>query len=72
MINVQETIKILCVKRRMSITALAEKLGTTKQNLYNKMHRNNMKISELEKIMDVLNCNMEIIITDKTSKEKML
>ena len=72
MINIQETIKILCIKRNTSVTRIAEKMGKTKQNLYNKMHRNDMKLSELEKILNMLDYEMKIVIVDKNTKENVM
>lgn len=61
--NVNEIIKILCIKRGTTIAQLSVKLGNSKQNLFNKMYRNNMKLSDLEKILSLLNA--EIVIIDK-------
>lgn len=61
--NVNEIIKILCIKRGITIAQLSVKLGNSKQNLFNKIYRNNMKLSDLEKILSLLNA--EIVILDK-------
>lgn len=61
--NVNEIIKILCIKRGTTIAQLSVKLGNSKQNLFNKIYRNNMKLSDLEKILSLLNA--EIVIIDK-------
>ncbi len=61
--NINETIKILCIKRGTTIARLSVALGNSKQNLFNKMYRNNMKLSDLEKILSLLNA--ELVIIDK-------
>ena len=55
-----DTIRILLVKRgNMSLAELARKLGTTPQNLSNKMQRDNFSEKELLQIAEVLNCKFE-------------
>ena len=53
--NISEMVKILCIKRNTSVAELSVKLGNSKQNLFNKLYRNDMKTSDLEKIADALN-----------------
>lgn len=61
--NINEIIKILCIKRGATIAQLSIALGNSRQNLFNKMYRNNMKLSDLEKVLSLLNA--EIVIIDK-------
>lgn len=70
--NVSEMIKILCVKRNTTVAELSVAMGKSKQNLYNKLYRNDMKISDLEKILDALNAKVEMKIVDKESGEQLL
>lgn len=65
--NISEAIKILCIKRNTSVAELSVKLGNSKQNLFNKLYRNDMKISDLEKIAEALDCNLKIEFIDKKS-----
>ncbi len=51
-----EKISIICKKRKMTLTQLAEATGQTRQNLGNKLRRNNFTESELKKIAAALNC----------------
>lgn len=67
--NVTEMIRILLVKKgNISDAELARRLGTTPQNLNNKMKRNNFKVSELEEIANALDCELEITFKDKISE----
>lgn len=70
--NVSELIKILCVKRNTTIAELSVKMGNSKQNLFNKLYRNDMKISDLEKILDALDSELKISVIDKNSKEPII
>lgn len=67
--NVTEMIRILLVKKgNISDAELARRLGTTPQNLNNKMKRNNFKVSELEEIANALDCELEITFKDRISE----
>lgn len=67
--KLDETIKIICIKRKTNIAELSTKLGNSKQNLYNKLYRNDMKISDLEKLAEALDCKLQINFIDKTTGE---
>lgn len=70
--DINENIRILCIKRKMTVADLSVKLGNSKQNLYNKLYRNDMKISDLEKIAEALDCNVQINFTDKKTSTLVL
>ena len=61
----QELIRLLCVKRKISLKELADRSGQTGQNLYNKMKRNDWKQSELKRVLDVLNADLKVEIIDR-------
>ena len=67
--NVSEIIKIVCVKRNIPVAELSVKMGFSKQNLFNKLYRNDMKVSDLERILAALDCELNISVLDKNSKE---
>lgn len=70
--NVSEIIKIICVKRNITVAELSVKMGFSKQNLFNKLYRNDMKVSDLEKILAALDCELKICVLDKESKQPIL
>lgn len=70
--NVSEIIKIICVKQNITVAELSVKMGFSKQNLFNKLYRNDMKVSDLEKILDALDCELKICVLDKESKQPIL
>lgn len=61
--KLKHEIKILLAKNDMNMSDLAAKLGMTKQNLSNKLSRNDMRVSELEAICKELDA--ELIILEK-------
>ncbi|MET4563513.1 transcriptional regulator with XRE-family HTH domain [Lysinibacillus parviboronicapiens] len=60
-LTTSEKIKIILGRKNMTVKDLADKLGTTRQNLHNKMTRNNFNESDLEKISEALEINYEVI-----------
>ena len=54
-----EQIKILLIKKGMTITDLAKKLSTSTQNLSNKLKRDDFKMSELKEIAEALEVKFE-------------
>lgn len=64
-------IKLMQTVRNLNITDTAERLGTTRQNLSNKMSRNRFTVNELEAIADVLDFDMEIVFTDRKTGRKI-
>lgn len=54
-----EKIELVLVKRKMSKSALAEKLNCSSSNLYNKFKRDNFSEKELKEIAEVLDCTFE-------------
>lgn len=59
--DIREIIEIGCVKNKMSITDLANKINSSKQNLFNKLGRNNLKFSDLETICNTLGIEIKFI-----------
>lgn len=56
-LSMSEKIKIVLGRRNMTLGELAEKTGQTRQNLSNKMSRDNFTEKELRKIADALGCS---------------
>lgn len=56
-----EQIRIALVKRaNMTEAALARRLGTSPQNLHNKLARDNFTESDLRAIAEALDCDLEV------------
>lgn len=66
-----EKIRILLIKRKMTMSELADKIGVTPQNLSNKLKRDNFSENELHAISEALNCEIEISFMLKESSEKV-
>lgn len=66
-----EKIKVILTKRKMTATQLAEKLKISRQNLSNKMSRDDFSTSDLVKIAEALNCTYTNVFTLNDTKEKI-
>ena len=65
MLKTSEKIRILVDRKNTSITEMADKIGTTRQNLSNKLKRNNFNENDLLKIADVLDQELILSFRDK-------
>lgn len=66
-----EKIKIVLLKRKMTVTSLAEMIGTTRSNLSNKLSRDNFSEKELKEIAEALNCDLDIHFTLRDTGEQV-
>ena len=57
-LSMGEKIKVVLDRRGMTITELAKRLGTSRQNLTNKFSRNNFSEKELASIASILDCEV--------------
>ena len=58
--DIAKEIKKLLIDKDMTLTDLAEKLGITQQNVSAKLKKNDMRISEIEKILGVLGYKLDV------------
>ena len=71
--SMSKKIKHLLIEKNITITQLAKLIGTTPQNLTNKLSRDNFKEKNLEEIAKALNCKYHatfIIEDEKGNKIK--
>ena len=69
--GMSEKIKILLVKRKMTVTQLAEKINTSSQNLSNKIKRDDFRENELREIAEALDCDYEANFVIRDTGEKV-
>ena len=70
-LTMSEKIKIVLKRRGMTMGELAEKTGQTRQNLSNKMTRDNFPEKELRQIAEALDCELEAYLVMKDTGEKV-
>jgi len=70
--DLAEYIKLCLVKRKTTLSRLAELTEQSQPNLSNKMKRNHFDSLELERIAQALNADLEIRFIDKDTKEPLI
>ena len=68
---ISEKIRILLIKRKMTMSELADKIETTPQNLSNKLSRDNFNEKEIKAISSALGCKFDITFTMNESGEQI-
>lgn len=63
--DISKEIKKILIEKDMTLTDLANKLGTSQQNISAKLKKNNPRISELKEIADALGYEFRIEFTEK-------
>lgn len=64
-LSVTEKIRKLLKNKNVPIIELGSRLGKSKQNMSNKLKRDNYTINELKEIAKVMDCNLEVNFIDK-------
>lgn len=62
-LTVAEKIRVLLRRKNMTLGDLADAMGQSRQNLSNKMRRNNFQESDIRAIAEALGCTVEVIFT---------
>lgn len=68
---ISEKIRILLIKRKMTMSELADKIETTPQNLSNKLSRDNFNEKEVAAISRALGCNFDVTFTLNETGEQI-
>ena len=71
MLTTVEKIKVIMKRNNFTMTELANQLNCSRQNLSNKMSRNNFDERELTAIANALGCELEINFINRETGEKI-
>lgn len=66
-----DKIKLIIEKRGITYTELANRLGTSRQNLYRRLNRKTIPEDELIQIAEELNCTYESCFTLNDTGERI-
>ena len=66
-----EKIKIVMKRRGLTIAQLAEMTGQTRQNLSNKLVRDNFTEKEINELAAALNCDYDAFLTMRDTGDKI-
>lgn len=70
-LTTSEKVKIALKRRGMTMGELAEKTGQTRQNLSNKMSRDNFPEKEIREIAAALDCDYETYFVMRDTGDKI-
>ena len=70
-LSTSEKVKIILKRRGMTMRDLAEKTGQTRQNLSNKMSRDNFPEKEIREIAAALDCEYESFFVMRDTGDKV-
>ena len=62
-LTASEKIKVILKRRKMTLGDLADKLEQSRQNLSNKMSRDNFSERDLAQIAEALGCSFDTVFT---------
>lgn len=66
-----EKIRLIAKRKGKAMGDIAELTGQSRQNLSNKMQRDNFSIAELNKIAAALDCSVDVSFIDNQTGEKI-
>lgn len=70
--DLTQTIKIILIKRKMTVTQLSVSTNQSQSNLTHKLQRNDFRISDLEKIANALDCELSIKFIDNQTNKPII
>lgn len=71
MITLSEKIRLIARRKGITITELADATGQTRQNLTNKLRRDNLTVEQIQRIAAALGCTVDAIFTDTETGETL-
>ena len=69
--TISEKIRLLARRRGLTVTALAGKIGMTRQNLSIKLAKDKFTTKELQEIAVALNCSFDAVFIMNDTGEKV-
>lgn len=70
-LTVTGKIKLILIRKNMTMKDLADTIGTSKQNLFGKFKKNNFSEKDLNQISEALNYDYEIVFINRDTGEKI-
>lgn len=68
--QIRSIIKMLIFQEKVKITNIAEKMGTSRQNLYKTINNSNLRIDDISKICETFDYELSFNITKKNDKNE--
>lgn len=71
MLTTSEKIRTLAKRKGVTLAAVAERLGYSRQNVNYKLRMANWTESDIKKYADAIDCDYEIIFIDRATGERL-
>lgn len=71
MLSATEKINIIRKRKGMQVGDVANAAGMSRQNMSNKLSRNNLQEDDIQKFATALGCKAEVIFTDLKTGEQV-
>lgn len=71
MLSATEKINIIRKRKGMQVGDVANAAGMSRQNMSNKLSRNNLQEDDIQKFANALGCKAEVIFTDLETGEQV-
>ncbi len=71
MLSATEKINIIRKRKGMQVGDVANAVGMSRQNMSNKLSRNNLQEDDIQKFATALGCKAEVIFTDLETGEQV-
>lgn len=71
MLSATEKINIIRKRKGMQVGDVANAAGMSRQNMSNKLSRNNLQEDDIQKFATALGCKAEVIFTDLITGEQV-
>ena len=69
--TISEKIRILAMRKKIDLQDIAAATGQSRQNLSNKMRRNNWTEEQARQAAAVLGCTVDVVFTDNETGETL-
>ncbi len=68
--DIINTLNKIIDKQDVSIASIARRMGKSSQALNQQLNNNDIKVSTMLGIIEALHCDIDIVITDRATKEE--
>lgn len=69
--KIANKIRFLVIERDVKMKDVADKFGSTPSNWANKLKNDNFRVNELERIAEILDCDLEVNFVLRDSGKKI-
>ena len=68
-LSVSEKLRLIMARKKIKVGDLADATNQSRQNLSNKLTRDNFTVNEAQKMAEALGCKLSVVFTDLETGE---